>query len=288
MKDSIKIFLLTMFAMIAFAGNSLLCRWALKDTMIDAVSFTTVRMISGALMLWVIFRLRNIIKTVHITTAGNWPSALALFTYATAFSCAYSNLSTGTGALLLFAAVQITMMVYGFCKGERLYFQQILGLFIAIAGVVWLLVPNISTPNPSDSLLMLTAGIAWAIYSLRGKKEKDAIAVTTGNFMFATIFSIGLSLILISTIKINPIGIMLATISGAITSGIGYVIWYAALQKLNITSAAVVQLTVPIIAAIGGGVFLNDVISLRLIEASVATLSGIGLVLISKTELAKE
>ena len=282
MKPCKTTFLLTFLATAAFAGNSLLCRWALKDTVIDAASFTSVRIATGALALWIIYRLRNRIHSTNSAATGNWPSALALFTYATTFSYAYVNLATGTGALLLFAAVQITMMFYAFWKGERFHIKQSLGLITAIAGTVWLLLPNVSAPHLTDAMLMLTAGVAWAIYSLRGKKATDAINVTTGNFMLATVFTLGLSLTLISKVSIDTLGMLLAATSGAITSGVGYVVWYAALKRLTINNAAVVQLSVPIIAAIGGAIFLNDVITLRLIIASITTLSGIGLALMSQ------
>ena len=282
MKPSKTTYLLTFLATAAFAGNSLLCRWALKDTAIDAASFTSIRIASGALALWIIFRLRNSIHSTNSAASGNWASALALFTYAAAFSYAYVNLTTGTGALLLFAAVQLTMMLYAFWTGERFDIQQNLGLIMAIAGIVWLLLPNVSAPHLTDALLMLTAGVAWAIYSLRGKKATDAISVTTGNFMLATVFTLGLSLTLITKVSMDAMGMLLAVTSGAITSGVGYVIWYAALQRLTISNAAVVQLSVPIIAAIGGAIFLNDVITPRLIIASIATLSGVGLVLMAQ------
>ena len=284
MTTSIKTFLLTCIAMTAFAGNSLLCRWALKDTCIDPASFTSIRIMSGALALWIVFKLRNRMYPPHFVQSpmkGNYPSALALFTYAIAFSYAYVNLSAGTGALLLFASVQLTMIVYGLYNGERLSMPQVLGLVIATTGVVWLLLPNVSAPHLTDSLLMLTAGVAWAIYSLRGKKATDAISVTTGNFVLANIFTAGFSMLLTEKMRMDITGIVLAATSGAITSGVGYVIWYAALKRLKITSAAIVQLSVPIIAAVGGAIFLNDVITLRLLIASVTTITGIGLVLMA-------
>ena len=288
MITSTRTFLLTFIAMSAFAGNSLLCRWALKDTFIDPASFTSIRITSGALVLWIILKQRNSIHAAHSAAKGNYTSALALFTYATTFSFAYVNLSTGTGALLLFASVQITMILYGLWQGERFGMQKIIGLIIATAGVVWLLLPSVSAPHFSDSLLMLTAGVAWAIYSLRGKKATDALSVTTSNFLRATIFTLGLSLIFITKVRIDTTGILLAAVSGAITSGIGYVVWYAALQRLNITNAAIVQLSVPIIVAIGGAIFLSDLITLRLLIASIATLGGIGLVLMERAKAVKE
>ena len=281
-------FLLTFIAMSAFAGNSLLCRWALKDTFIDPASFTSIRIISGALVLWIIYKLRYTVHAGHSAAKGNYTSSFALFTYATAFSFAYVNLSTGTGALLLFAAVQITMILYGLWQGERFGMQKIIGLIIATAGVICLLLPSVSAPHLTDSLLMLTAGVAWAIYSLRGKRATDALIVTTSNFLRATIFTLGLSLIFITKVRIDTTGILLAAVSGAITSGIGYVVWYAALQRLNITNAAIVQLSVPIIVAIGGAIFLSDLITLRLLIASIATLGGIGLVLMERAKAVKE
>jgi drug/metabolite transporter (DMT)-like permease len=275
-----RIFLLTSLAMTAFASNSLLCRLALKQTAIDPATFTFVRVFSGALALWLVTRMRGI----SLDKSGNWPSALALFVYAAAFSFAYVGLPAGTGALLLFAAVQATMILWGFHKGERLDLIQVFGLVIALAGLVLLVFPSLSAPPLIGSMLMLSAGVAWGIYSVRGKVAGDAIAVTTGNFVRAVLFVAAGSLALISHAHVDVAGIGYAIISGAITSGLGYVIWYSALSGLRATSAATVQLSVPVLAAAGGILVLGEPITLRYVFASVAVLGGIALVIWERTQ----
>jgi len=274
-----RIFLLTSLAMIAFASNSLLCRLALKQTAIDPATFTFVRIFSGAIALWLVMRMRGI----SLDKSGNWPSALALFVYAAAFSFAYVGLPAGTGALLLFAAVQATMILWGFHKGERLDLIQVFGLIIALAGVVVLVFPGLSAPPLIGAMLMLSAGVAWGIYSVRGKVAGDAVAVTTGNFVRAVLFVAAGSLALISHAHVDVAGIGYAIISGAITSGLGYVIWYSALSGLRTTSAATVQLSVPVLAAAGGILLLGEAITLRYVFASVAVLGGIALVIWERT-----
>ena len=267
--------------MIAFASNSLLCRAALRDTGIDAASFTFIRILSGAIALWLIVALRRSTSF----KAGNWISAVALFAYAAAFSFAYDTLSAGTGALLLFGAVQATMILWGFRKGERLDAIQILGVSIAIAGLVVLVFPGLSAPPLIGSLLMLTAGVAWGIYSLRGKSAGHAIAATSGNFLRAVPFATLISIITISSAHLDSLGIVYAIISGAITSGLGYVMWYSALPGLNATSAATVQLSVPVLAATGGILLLGEPVTLRYVFASLCVLGGIALVVIEKPRL---
>jgi drug/metabolite transporter (DMT)-like permease len=274
-----RIFLLTSLAMIAFASNSLLCRLALKQTAIDPATFTFVRIFSGAIALWLVMRMRGI----SLDKSGNWPSALALFVYAAAFSFSYVGLPAGTGALLLFGAVQATMILWGFHKGERLDLIQVFGLVIALAGLVLLVFPGLSAPPLIGSMLMLSAGVAWGIYSVRGKVAGDAIAVTTGNFVRAVLFAAAGSLALISHAHVDLAGIGYAIISGAITSGLGYVIWYSALSGLRTTSAATVQLSVPVLAAAGGILLLGEPITLRYVFASVAVLGGIALVIWERT-----
>jgi drug/metabolite transporter (DMT)-like permease len=274
-----RIFLLTSLAMTAFASNSLLCRLALKQTAIDPATFTFVRVFSGAIALWLVTRMRGI----SLDKSGNWPSALALFVYAAAFSFAYVGLPAGTGALLLFAAVQATMILWGFHKGERLDLIQVFGLVIALAGLVLLVFPSLSAPPLIGSMLMLSAGVAWGIYSVRGKVAGNAIAVTTGNFVRAVLFVAAGSLALISHAHVDVAGIGYAIISGAITSGLGYVIWYSALSGLRATSAATVQLSVPVLAAAGGILLLGEPITLRYVFASVAVLGGIALVIWERT-----
>jgi drug/metabolite transporter (DMT)-like permease len=271
----------TLLAMTAFAGNSLLCRLALKHTGIDAASFTSIRIISGGLVLWLIVWIRG----NGISQSGNWKSALALFAYAAGFSFAYISLPAGTGALLLFGAVQATMITYGLRCGERLSIRQICGLIFAFSGLIGLVLPGLSAPPLRGSLLMLGAGIAWGIYSLRGKGAGDPTSVTAGNFVRAIPFALALSVAMISQRSLDTPGFLYAVASGALASGVGYAIWYTAIRGLKATNAATVQLSVPVIAAVGGIVFLDELITLRLIIASMAILGGIALVTITPQPL---
>ena len=268
---------LTLLAMVAFAGNSLLCRLALKHTAIDAASFTTIRILSGAIALWLLVRTRG----TH-GVAGNWPSALALFAYAAGFSFAYISLTAATGALLLFGAVQATMISYGLLKGERLRALQTAGLVLALAGLVGLLLPGLSAPPLMGSVLMLGAGVAWGVYSLRGRGEGDPTSVTAGNFLRAVAFAAALSLAMLSSASVDIAGAGYAIASGALASGVGYAIWYTALRGLIATSAATVQLSVPVLTAVGGIIFLGEAVTLRLVAASAAVLGGIALVIREK------
>lgn len=274
----LRVFVLTLLAMAAFAGNSLLCRAALRGMTIDAASFTAIRIVSGALTLWLILRLR----ARSALDAGSWWSALALFVYAAAFSFAYLTLSAGTGALLLFAAVQATMILWGLRKREQLQLRQVVGLVLAFAGLVLLLLPGISAPPLGGSVLMLSAGVAWGIYSLRGKGVADATAATAGNFLRAAPMALLLSGAFLPWAQLDRAGVGYAIISGAITSGLGYVIWYAALPGLKAASAASVQLSVPVLTAVAGILFLGESITLRFVIASAAVLGGIALVVLER------
>lgn len=273
-----RIIALTSLAMIAFAGNSLLCRVALKHSSIDAASFTTIRLISGAVMLWLIARMS---RRTH-TGRGNWLSASALFVYAAGFSFAYVSLPAATGALLLFGAVQATMIGHGIWAGERLLRLQLVGLVLALGGLVGLLLPGLSAPPLFGSILMLGAGVAWGVYSLRGKGAGDPTRVTAGNFLRAVPIAAALSVLMYEGASLDSAGFWYAVSSGALASGIGYAIWYTALPALKATNAATVQLSVPVIAALGGIVFLGEPMSLRLVLASVAILGGIALVILEK------
>ena len=215
---------------------------------------------------------------------GNWISALALFAYAAGFSFAYISLTAAMGALLLFGAVQATMIGHGIWAGERLQKQQLLGLALAFTGLVGLLLPGLSAPPLLGSMLMLISGISWGIYSLRGKGAGDPTRVTAGNFLRASVFTALLSLMLLSQNNLDVAGVWLAIASGAIASGMGYALWYSVLPALKATTSATVQLSVPVIAAIGGILFLGESISLRLILASVAILGGIALVIFNKSQ----
>lgn len=265
--------------MIAFASNSLLCRAALKHTGIDAATFTCVRVLSGAIILWLIAGIRG---GAIWNAAGTWASGLALFVYAATFSFAYNTLSAGTGALLLFGAVQATMIFWGLRKGEQLDAIQIAGLIVALVGLVVLVFPGLSAPPLFGAVLMLSAGVAWGIYSLRGKGGENPIRATAGNFLRAVPFAALVSLSLLPSARLDYMGILYAVVSGAITSGLGYVIWYSALPALRATSAATVQLSVPVLTATGGILLLGEPITLRYIFASIAVLSGIALVAIKR------
>jgi drug/metabolite transporter (DMT)-like permease len=274
--------LLTSLAMVAFAGNSLLCRLALRDTGIDAASFTTIRIVAGAVVLWLVTTLRR----GPTGCSGSWPSAVALFAYAAGFSFAYLSLSAGTGALLLFTAVQVTMIGYGLRAGERLAGRQVVGLVIALTGLAGLLLPGISAPSPAGTVLMLGAGAAWGIYSLRGRGAGDPVLVTTGNFLRAVPLTVLFSVVFLDRAAVHPAGAAYAVASGALASAAGYVVWYLALPRLPATTAAVVQLSVPAIAAIGGIVFLGEPVSLRLLVATLGILGGIALVIVSRSPAA--
>jgi drug/metabolite transporter (DMT)-like permease len=297
MMKSTRILILTLLAMIAFASNSLLCRAALKENSVDPASFTLLRIFSGAVALWLVIGVRNgmivertaspLIKTFRSPLPvaryfslpyGNWISAVALFVYAAGFSFAYVSLSAGTGALLLFGAVQATMILWGLHKGERLNTTQIVGFIVAVTGLVVLVFPGLSAPPVAGSILMLGAGVAWGIYSLRGGGEQNAASVTAGNFVRAVPFAAALIVTFAPWAHVDLAGIACAIISGAITSGLGYVVWYKALPGLKAASAATVQLSVPVLAATGGILLLGEPITLRYLLASVAVLGGIALV----------
>lgn len=271
-----RIILLTVITMIAFAGNSLFCRMALKLTAIDAASFTTIRLVSGAATMWLLVTLFR----GHKIGKGSWRSATALFVYAILYSNAYVTLPAAMGALLLFGAVQATMIGYGISKGERLHGRQIAGLILAFVGLVGLLLPGLTAPPLVGSVLMLASGIAWGVYSLRGKGAGDATRITAGNFLRAVPMAAVVSLITIKGASLDTAGIGYAVASGALASGIGYSIWYSVLPALKATSASTVQLSVPVIAALGGVLFLGEAVTLRLVLASVAILGGIALVIV--------
>jgi drug/metabolite transporter (DMT)-like permease len=309
--------------MIAFASNSLLCRAALKENGIDPATFTSVRIFSGALALWLVMKMRiwlivdrtvtplaecsetrgrfpsppssfkgkgdpvSLREKVRMSVldwkdAGNWISAVVLFAYAAGFSFAYTSLSAGTGALLLFGAVQATMILWGLHKGERLNTIQIVGFIVAVAGLVVLVFPGLSAPPLIGSILMLGAGVAWGAYSLRGTGERNPTSVTTGNFVRAVPFAAALSIIFVPWTHVSPAGVTYAILSGSLTSGVGYVIWYSALPGLKAASAATVQLSVPVLAATGGILLLGEPITLRYIFASLAVLGGIALVVATR------
>lgn len=270
-----RLFIFAALAMTAFAANSLLCRLALKHAQIDAANFTSIRILSGAAALWLIMRFQGKVRFA----GGRWISAFALFSYAAAFSFAYVSLSAGTGALLLFGAVQTTMIFCGLRSGERLNRWQGMGLAMAVSGLVAFLLPGISTPPLAGTALMLIAGVAWGIYSLLGKGSSDPLGMTAGNFLRAVSFAVGLSILLIPGMQVNETGVLLAILSGAIASGVGYAIWYQVVRNTKTTNAAIMQLSVPVIATIGGMVLLGETVTWHQFIFSMAILGGISMVL---------
>ena len=273
---------LTAAAMLAFAANSLLCRLALLRGEIDPVSFGGIRLVSGAIMLAVIVRFRS---KAHAGSHADWLAAAMLFAYVAFFSFAYLTLSAGTGALILFGAVQLTMFSVGLRSGEKFGSVAWLGLALAVAWLVYLVSPGIAAPPLLGAALMAIAGVAWGVYSLRGRGVADPLAATAGNFARAAPLALLMSAFFIIKARAyaNEAGVALAIASGALTSGIGYVIWYAALSKLGAMRAATVQLSVPLIAAFGGVAFLSEAITPRLAAASATILGGIAMVLTSKS-----
>jgi drug/metabolite transporter (DMT)-like permease len=267
------------FAMLSFAGNSLLCRWALKSTSIDPASFTTVRLLSGAVFLATLLWWRSRVQGARVAAAGSssWVSATALWAYAAAFSFAYVGLTAATGALILFGAVQVSMTVYGLAKGERLTVGQWVGMALASVGLVVLLLPNVSAPPLLHAGLMLVAGLAWTVYSVRGKTATDPLLVTAGNFRWAVVPALVLSALTLSSVSWDLRGVLYAMASGALASGAGYAVWYAVLPRITPTQAATLQLSVPVIAALGG-LLLGESVSARLLVCSAVVLGGVGLV----------
>ena len=271
---------LTAVAMLAFAANSILCRLALAETNIDPASFTIVRIASGAAMLWAIAAIARRGKAV----GGSWSAAIALFAYAAAFSFAYVSLAAGVGALLLFGAVQATMVIAGIVRGDHPTPQQWLGLAIALAGLIALVAPGVSAPPLFGAVLMLAAGAAWGAYSILGRRSANSLAATAGNFFRAS--PIALVLAVPAFLGAHPVaGLLYAVLSGAGSSGLGYAIWYAALPGLSPAEGASVQLSVPVITALAGAAFLSEPITLRLTLASAAVLGGIALVITGRRRL---
>ena len=268
--------LLTVVAMLAFAANSLLCRLALGQELIDAASFTTVRVLSGAVTLALIVLLR---RRGRDRGKADWRTVAMLFTYMAFFSFAYLSLGAGTGALILFGAVQLTMFIVALSEGEHFPLLSWVGLTLAVLGLIYLVLPGVSAPDPLGAVLMAVAGIAWGFYSLLGRGAADPLETTARNFVYSVPLVLLVSLFFFRDFSSSSNGLALAVVSGAITSGCGYVIWYAALPSLTATRAATVQLSVPVIAAFGGVVLLSEQITLRLLLASAATLGGVAIVL---------
>lgn len=271
--------ILTTIAMLAFAANSLLCRLALGAELIDAASFTSVRVVSGSVMLGLIILPRF---RAHGHAQVDWRAVLMLFSYMICFSIAYLSLGAGTGALILFGAVQLTMFIVALRAGEPFSLLSWVGLTLAIGGLVYLVSPGVTAPDPAGALLMAIAGIAWGFYSLFGRTARDPMESTAYNFIYSVPLVAITSLLFIDDFHITSSGAALAVASGAVASGLGYFIWYAALRGLSAIRAATVQLSVPIIAAFGGVLLLAEDLTMRLLLASAATLGGVAIVLSQK------
>jgi drug/metabolite transporter (DMT)-like permease len=278
-----RIALAAAFALLAFAANSILCRMALRHASIDPASFTSVRIICGAVTLWVLVRL----GAPRAAMGGTWRSALALLTYATAFSFAYVAVTAGTGALLLFGAVQLIMIAVGLLRGERIDVPIALGWLLAVAGVVTLVLPGVAAAPPIAAALMLGAGVAWGIYSLRGRGSSDPLGDTAGNFMRAAPGALIVSALMWRDRSFDTAGVLLAALSGSIASGLGYAAWYVALPRLSAIAAANLQLAVPLIAAIAGIFLFGEPVTLRLAIASILLLGGIALATRRSIELSR-
>ena len=265
---------LTALAMAAFAANSLLCRAALAGGHADAATFTVLRLAGGALVLGLLARARG------VPAAGpGWGAAGALLVYALGFSLAYLRIPAGVGALLLFAAVQLTMIGAGLRAGERPRRLEWAGLALSLAGLAVLARPGLARPDPGGALLMLGAGAAWGLYSLRGRRGGDAVAVNAASFARATPLALAASALALAlgATRLDPRGALLALASGGLASGLGYALWYAALPGLSAARAAIVQLSVPPLAAAGGVILLGEAFSPRLLLASLLILGGIAL-----------
>jgi len=261
----------TIFALLAFAANSVLCRMALRVATIDPLTFTSIRILSGAitLSLVLLFRARR------VGMGGSWISALELIGYAATFSVAYTGLTAGTGALLLFGAVQIVMIAAGYRAGERINRAVATGWLAAIGGIIALTLPSVSSPPLLSSFLMLFAGIAWGLYSLRGRRSSEPIADTAGNFVRAVPIALMLNALMFTNAFYTSRGVLLAALSGAIASGLGYAAWYTALPRMRSMTAANLQLCVPVIAALFGALMFKEAITTRLIVASIFVLGGV-------------
>ncbi len=275
-----KITLCTIFALLAFAGNSVLCRLALGENTIDAASFTSIRLLSGIVVLMALVSISR--KNSESTSKGSWSAALMLFIYALTFSYAYISLDTATGALILFGSVQIMMIVVSIITGSKLHNVEWVGLLLAFSGIVYLVTPSLTTPSLTGFILMMIAGIAWAFYTLSGRGSNNPLSDTAYNFLRTSPLLVILIMFALQDAHISSEGVLIAILSGAVCSGLGYSIWYVALPALSVTQAAVIQLFAPIIAAFGGVIFTHEEITLHLAFSSCLVLGGVLIVILGK------
>lgn len=285
--QKINALLLAMLALIALAANSIFCRLALEEREIDPAGFTAIRLLSGAAILIILLFFFHLKHPANLPQRkGSWLAALMLFCYAIAFSYAYLFLDAGIGALILFGATQISIILFSHLGGTRLHITEWIGVVVAFAGLVYLVLPGMSAPPLGGFLLMSTAGIAWGVYTLSGRNSSNPLADTGWNFIRTIPFVAGLLVVTFNQVSLSQKGILLAVVSGAVTSGLGYVLWYAVVRKITSTQAAVMQLLIPVIAAIGGILFLDERLSWRLAFSSLLILGGILLVVWGKSYLA--
>jgi len=282
---SIRTIAFTVTALVAFAANSLLCRMALREGAIDAASFSTIRFLSGAVML-VLIALKT--ERSVFPLAGSWVAAGILAVYALPFAFAYTQLSTGTGALIMFGCVQLTMLVAAVGSGERPHAVEWLGLLVTVAGLVTLVLPGLTAPSPMAAALMATAGVCWGLYSLRGRASSNPLRQTMGNFVRAVPLIAGAGLLMMSRVHVGTRGVLLSIASGAIATGLGYVVWYAALRGLSAMRASIVQLAVPLIAAAAGVMLLSETVTLRLLLSTVLVLGGIAMAIAGQRPVTRE
>ena len=275
--------LLTSLALVAFASNSILTRLALGGGQMDAATFTTVRLAAGALVLAALVRTQRARGPSPAPARRSLVGPVALFAYAAPFSFAYVRIGAAAGALLLFGAVQITMIGRGIATGERPGVRGWAGIALAAAGLAWLTLPALGRPDPIGSALMIVAGCAWGVYSLAGRSATNALAANARGFLWAVPLAVALNLATLSSVAVSARGLVLATVSGGVTSGLGYAIWYRALRGLTATQAAILQLSVPVIAAAGAVVVLHESVNPRLAVASLAVIGGVSLVLSART-----
>lgn len=279
----LKITLITLLSLLAFAANSLITRFALEKTAIDEASFILLRVVSGALFLWLYLIIK---KNNQAHKTGTWLAAFSLFVYAASFTYGYGLIAAGTGALLLFGSVQITMTIVGYHEGERLNKVQLSGFVLALGGLVILMLPGITAPSFLGALLMCLSGIAWSIYTLQGRGAVNPARTTAGNFIKAAPMAIFLWLVVsfstTNVINLDSTGIFYALLSGIVTSGMGYIIWYSVLPELKATQAAIIQLSVPLLVTLAGAILLSEAITQRIVLASFIILLGTILVLIFK------
>jgi drug/metabolite transporter (DMT)-like permease len=267
----------TVMALVAFAANSILCRMALREGVIDPATFSTVRFLSGAVTLSLIAAR---VQRPFFPLPGSWAAAIVLALYALPFAFSYTQLSAGTGALILFGCVQLTMPAAALYEGDRPHAVQWMGLVIAVGGLVTLVFPGLAAPSPAAAGLMATAGVCWGLYSLRGRGSSNPLLQNTGNFVRAVPLIAAASLLAAPRFHVEPRGVILAMGSGAIASGLGYVVWYAALRGLSAVRASVVQLAVPLIASGGGVILLSESVTVRLVLSTVLVLGGITMAIV--------